>query len=153
MVDQPAEGTPLPPTLADRVDHLFATVRKADGSRYTLREVARGITAAGTRISFSTIGQLRSGEHDNPTLATLRGLAMFFGVPVQYLTGDEPVAGQVHRQLQAMSALHADPGVRGVLVRTRGLSARSLRLVADMLTQMRRAEGLPDIDPELDQRR
>src|SRR5262245_6956794 len=132
MVDQPAEGAPLPSTLAERVDHLFATVRKPDGTRYTLREGARASTAAATRISFSTIGQLRSGEHDNPTLATLRGLATFFGVPVQYLTGDEPLAGQVHRQLQAMSALHADPGVRGVLVRTRGLSAQSLRLVADV---------------------
>jgi transcriptional regulator with XRE-family HTH domain len=92
-------------SLADRLNVLFERIRKPDKSRYSLREVADAITAAGEPISHAYIGQLRSGEKDNPNLRHLRGLARFFGVPVEYFTSDE-VADGVDRELDLAAALH-----------------------------------------------
>lgn len=93
-----------PTSLAARLEKLFASVRKADGSEYSQREVAEGVTAGGEPISHSYVGQLRKGEKDNPTLRHLRALAKFFGVPVEYFTNDD-VAAQVETELDKLRAL------------------------------------------------
>ncbi|HEY0697076.1 MAG TPA: hypothetical protein VGD43_04630, partial [Micromonospora sp.] len=67
--------------------------------------VADAVTAAGEPISFAYIGQLRNGEKDNPHLRHLRGLARFFGVPVEYFTSDTLVR-EVDRELDLVAALH-----------------------------------------------
>ncbi len=93
-----------PDTLATRLDKLFTAVRRPDGAEYSQREVAEGVTAAGEPISHSYVGQLRKGEKDNPTLRHLRGLARFFGVPVEYFTRDD-VAAKVDHELDLLHAL------------------------------------------------
>jgi transcriptional regulator with XRE-family HTH domain len=105
MTDR-ADETGLPETLAARLNKLFASVRKPGGAEYSQREVAEGVTAAGEPISHSYVGQLRKGEKDNPTLRHLRGLARFFGVPVEYFTNDD-VAAQVDLELDKLRALQA----------------------------------------------
>ncbi|MEH1015056.1 helix-turn-helix domain-containing protein [Micromonospora sp. CPCC 206060] len=91
-------------TLSERLNRVFDRIRKADGSRFSLREVADAVTAAGEPISFAYIGQLRNGEKDNPSLKHLRGLARFFGVPVEYFTSDT-LADEVDRELDLAAAL------------------------------------------------
>lgn len=91
-------------TLARRLNRVFDRIRKPDGSRYSLREVADAVTTAGEPISFAYIGQLRNGEKDNPSLKHLRGLARFFGVPVEYFTSDV-LAEEVNRELDLAAAL------------------------------------------------
>lgn len=74
--------------LADRLNTLFDTVRRPDGTPYSLREAAEAITAAGQPISHAYIALLRSGQKVDPTLSHLKALARFFGVPVEYFTSD-----------------------------------------------------------------
>ena len=68
--------------VVERLRHLFETVKRPDGKRWTLREVAEG-----TGLSLSYLWKLRSGRAVNPTRQVLEKLASFFGVPVTYLMG------------------------------------------------------------------
>src|ERR1041385_5114634 len=88
-------------TLAERLDRLFRTVRKPDGSEYSLREVADAITATGESISFAYIGQLRNGVKDNPNIRHLHAIAKFFGVPLDYFT-NERLAETVAQELDLL---------------------------------------------------
>lgn len=97
------------PTLADKINHLFATVRpRGSGKReFSNEHVAAEIgRASGVRISQSYIWQLRKGKKDNPTMKHLQALADFFGVPAAYFFDDE-VTARVNVQLQALVAEQA----------------------------------------------
>ncbi|HEY4020593.1 MAG TPA: helix-turn-helix domain-containing protein [Pseudonocardiaceae bacterium] len=88
-------------TLAERLDHLFSTVRRPDGQEYTNEYVANSVSAKGVTISQSYIWQLRKQKKDNPTLKHLQALADFFGVPPAYFF-DDVVAGQIDEQIEAL---------------------------------------------------
>ncbi|HEX5739934.1 MAG TPA: helix-turn-helix transcriptional regulator, partial [Pilimelia sp.] len=116
-------------TLAERLDHLFRTVLRPDGRPHSHREVADAISRTDEPISHAYIGQLRSGERDNPTLKHLRGLAAFFGVPVEYFTHAQ-VATEVDSELKLVTSLRdlrGNDDLQSLVVRTRGISPRSLR--------------------------
>ena len=85
-------------SLAEKLNHLFATVRPAGRSPYTHAEVG-----AATGLAPTHIGYLRSGERDNPTVRTLEALAKFFGVPVAYFFGDAD-AERIDEQLERLRA-------------------------------------------------
>ena len=91
-------------TLADRLNHLFATI-KGRGRRgeYSNEDVAAAVTAAGVPISQSYIWLLRKGRKDNPSIRHVQGLADFFGVPPAYFF-DENVAHDVDHKLTALKA-------------------------------------------------
>ena len=95
-------------SLADRLDHLFTSVRHPDGREYSHREVAEAVStdgaAEGVSISHSYIGMLRKGERDNPTVKHLEGIARFFGVPVAYFFNQD-TAAEVDRDLDQLRAL------------------------------------------------
>lgn len=120
------------PSLAERLDRLFRTVRKRDEDtgelrEYSLREVADAITAAGTPISFSYIGLLRSGRKDNPDLKRLVAVAQFFGVPVEYFTTtSDRLVRDVDYELDMISGLQE-------------LRARRLALRDSVLSQAQEA--------------
>jgi transcriptional regulator with XRE-family HTH domain len=94
-------------SLADRLDLLFRSITKDDGSEYSLREVADAINASGGMISHAQIGFLRTGAKDNPNLRHLRSLADFFGVSVGYLAGD-PGSENELRQRRVPTRLGGD---------------------------------------------
>lgn len=96
--------SPAANPLAERLDRLFDTVRRPDGKIYSLREVADGVTATGEPISHAYVGQLRKGQRSDPSLGHLRGLARFFGVPVEYFTSTQ-VAAEVDKELDLAAAL------------------------------------------------
>ncbi|MEV4641407.1 XRE family transcriptional regulator [Actinoplanes sp. NPDC049548] len=135
------ESSPQQPgsSLADRLNALFDKVRKPDGTPYSLREVADAVTAAGDPISHAFIGHLRSGRSTDPTLRHMKGLARFFGVPVEYFTSDA-VATEVDEELLLAAALQQ---VRARTVALRrsvvpqaqeqiGAIAELLRVIADL---------------------
>jgi transcriptional regulator with XRE-family HTH domain len=93
-----------PETLAGRLNLLFRSCTKDDGSEYSLREVADAINASGGTISHAQIGFLRAGTKDNPNLKHLRSLAEFFGVPVGYLAGDPGTEIHIERLAQRREA-------------------------------------------------
>lgn len=93
-----------PRNLAEKINHLFDTIRPASGQEYSNEHVAAAIGNSGvTTISQSYIWQLRKGKKDNPTLSHLQALADFFGVPVAYFV-DDGVASKVDGKLEALQA-------------------------------------------------
>jgi transcriptional regulator with XRE-family HTH domain len=137
-----------PYTLAERLNHLFATVHPRGRRPYSNEEVASAIREAGGEISSTYIWQLRKGLKDNPTLKHLEALAQFFGVPAAYFV-DDATAVKVSGELETL-ALLKDVAARRIGLRAVGLSERSQQTVAEMLERVRELEGLarePD-DPE-----
>ncbi|MGW9715144.1 helix-turn-helix domain-containing protein [Streptomyces albidoflavus] len=149
----PSPTTPpqpaTPKTLAERLDHLFATVHPKGRGPYSYEEVASGIKRqGGATISASYIWQLRSGGKDNPTKRHLEALGSFFGVPVSYFFDDEE-SRHIQAEIDALAAMR-DAGVRSVALRASGLSDRSLQIISDVIDRARELEGLRSSEPEAD---
>lgn len=128
--------------IAERLDHLIATVHEKGRGPYTLREIAEGVNeAAGERImSVQYLSQLRRGERTEPSYSKLKAVADFFGVDVRYFS-DDPTGGQTDEQLEVVAAMR-DADVRNVALRAAGLSERSLKAVHALLDSVRELEGL-----------
>jgi transcriptional regulator with XRE-family HTH domain len=138
MAGAPQEPSPL----AERLEHLFHTVRESGRREYSNDEVATAITRdQDVSISASYIWYLRTGQRDNPTLKHLNALATFFGVPAAYFF-DDHVHQEVVSELALLTAM-SDAGVRDVALRAAGLSAKSLDTISEMITRVRELEGLP----------
>lgn len=147
MADVPAqEAADGQRTLAEKVDHLFRTVRPAKGE-YTYDHVATAVReAGGPTISAAYVWMLRKGQRDNPTMKHLEALASFFGVPAAYFF-DDAVAARVDGQLSVVAALR-DAAVRRMALRASGLSSESLDAISEMIERVRKLEGLPDTSSE-----
>src|SRR3712207_4893413 len=65
--------------IASKVDHLFNTIRRPDGKRYTYQQVAEG-----SGLNFSYLRKLRCGQVQNPSRVVLEKLNAFFGVTPDY---------------------------------------------------------------------
>ncbi len=132
--------------IAQRLEHLFATVHPPGRGPYTLREAADGINAAaGTRlISYTYLSQLRNGQRTEPSHSRLAAIARFFGVDVRYFSDDE-TARQTDEQLEFLAAMR-DSGVRAVAIRAAGLSETSLQAVKALIENARRLEHLDDVE-------
>lgn len=135
-----------PRSLADKLNHLFASVHPRDGAEYSNEQVASAIVQTGVTISQSYIWQLRKSKKDNPTIKHLQALADFFGVPAAYFFDDE-VADRVDRQLDDIRAeqarLHEIAGgseVRLMAMRAGELSPQGRKQVMDMLDVVYRLE-------------
>ncbi|MBV6695592.1 helix-turn-helix domain-containing protein [Kitasatospora aureofaciens] len=91
-------------SFADKLNHLFRTIKRDDGKEYSNEQVAAAISADGeTTISQSYIWQLRKAQKTNPTLTHLTALADFFGVPVSYFV-DDSVTSKIGGKLDALEA-------------------------------------------------
>jgi transcriptional regulator with XRE-family HTH domain len=129
--------------IAQRLDHLLATVHPAGRGPYLLREVVDGInTAAGEKlISVAYLSQLRLGQRAKPSFQVLRAIARFFGVPEAYFS-DDFTAAQADEQLEVLRAIR-DDRIRAIALRAAGLSERSLEAVQALVENARDIEGLP----------
>lgn len=134
--EQPAAHAPG--VLADRLNHLFATIRPARGE-YSAAEVARWILQHGGRISAVYILKLRSGEKANPSEAYLEWLARFFNVPTSTLSAGEPWDLDPEL-LQAQIAVRDDVDVRSALLRFLRLSPGSQAALSSVIDNLLAAE-------------
>lgn len=136
---------PATKTLAQKIDHLFATVRPPEGDEYTHEEVASALRGAGgPTISATYVWQLRKGIRDNPTRHHIEALAQFFGVPPSYFF-DEEAAERIDAELALLVAMR-DSSVRSVALRAHGLSKPSLDVIRAVIENTRQLEGLPEED-------
>lgn len=129
--------------FAERLDHLFETVRREDGKRYTLAQVADAInSAAGERLGSGTyIHQLRRGESDNPTYKVIVGLSRFFGVSPMYFFDEADLErGAVPAEV---AVAVSDEDVREIAVDAAGLSKQSLDSVKQLISNARALEERP----------
>jgi transcriptional regulator with XRE-family HTH domain len=133
--------------LAQRLDHLFRTVHPPDRGPYTLREAAQAIneTMGSKVISAAYLAQLRNGQRTEPSHSRLAAIARFFGVDVRYFSDDE-TAERTDEQLALLAELR-DSKVRGIALRTVGLSDASLDAIRALIDNARRLEGLPEDSP------
>ena len=137
-----------PGTLfAPRLDRLFRTVHPQDRGPYSHAEVAEAINRAAGKMGFSAsyVWQLRTGYRDNPTMRHLSALAAFFGVSPMYFFPDAE-ADRDGGQAELIPYLKND-GVRDLVLRTAGLSGRSLQAIRAMVERARLVEGVPEPDP------
>ena len=135
------ESRPSGGLLAERLDHLFATVHPQDRKPFTPKEVAEAINkAAGQRvISAVYLWELKTGRSDNPTLRHIAALAAFFGVSPVYFFDD---AGTRPDALPAdLHAALARDEVRDVALRAAGLSDASLQAIKGMIDSARALEA------------
>ena len=137
--------------LAERLNHLFATVHPAGRGPYKLREVADAINgeAGTTIISVSYLSQLRAGQRTEPSHSRLVAIARFFGVDVDYFSGGV-AAEDADQQIEFLTAMR-DAGVRAIALRAHGLSESSLAAVRAVIENARRLEHLPDPDDQPEQ--
>jgi transcriptional regulator with XRE-family HTH domain len=126
--------------VAQKLQHLFGTVRKPDQREYSNEEVAAAILRdQGEAISSSYIWYIRTGQRDNPTFKHLNALAKFFGVPPAYFFDDE-TTNRVEAELALLTAMN-DAGVRDIALRAAGLSPASLRTVREVIARVSELEG------------
>lgn len=140
--------------LAQRLNHLFATVHPAGRGPYSNEEVASAIRAQGGDISKQYIAYLRKGDRENPRMHHLEALARFFGVHAAYFFDDDAAeradatldqlrilreAGLTEDDLRAMDRA----GVARIALCAVGLSSRGLEFAEDVIDRLRVMEGLP----------
>lgn len=145
-MDGPEDEDPGVPTLAERLNHLIQTVHPAGRKAYSLEEIAKAITEAGTPISAQYLWLLRRGDRTNPTKRHMEALAKFFGVPPAYFL-DPDLARETDAQLGILAAMR-DAQVRSVALRAAGLSPDTLAAIQSIIEGARRLEGLPETAPE-----
>lgn len=148
--DVQAEG-PDNGELASRLSKLFEVMRKAGTAPLSNAAAAAAITKkTGVSISPAYLWQLRSGVKRNPTVAHLRAIAEFFGVPASYLI-DRNTDPAIEAQLNLLQALR-DNGVRDLAARASGLTPQALKSLAAIIDHLRELERLPPIaSPRADQ--
>ncbi len=132
---------PEEPTLADKIDLLFRTVRRPDGSEYSYEAIAEELRKAdGPTVSAAYLWQLRKGNRDNPTKAHLEALASFFGVPASYFFDDES-SEKITEQLETLAKLN-ELGVQQLAFRSADLSPEAQQQILKAIEDARNQEGL-----------
>ncbi|MEU5418780.1 helix-turn-helix domain-containing protein [Streptomyces sp. NPDC001407] len=133
-------------SLADKLNHLFASVKPRGGQEYSNEHVAEAIRASGVTISQSYIWQLRKDKKQNPTLKHVQALADFFGVPAAYFFDDE-VTSRVEKQLELLRTAQerreedvAGKDVKLMAMRAGELSQERRQQVMDLLDVVYRLE-------------
>ncbi len=123
--------TDRPETLAERVDWLFRTFTKPDGTEYTYQEVEEGTQRLGHRITATGVWKIRHGETVNPGYLALRSLARFFSVPVDVFYEDELSEEQLRRYQLAASL--QNPNVEQIALRASRLHEDVQQTLLDMI--------------------
>lgn len=129
------------PGLADKLNHLFATVPAPTRSGlYSNDSAARALEEQGVTVSGVHISHLRSGRRDNPSARLLAALAELFGVPIGYFF-DTTLEDRINSELDALSALK-DSRAKSLMLRAQGVSPESMEHLEAILERIRKIEGL-----------
>jgi transcriptional regulator with XRE-family HTH domain len=130
--------------LAARLNKLFEVMRRPDTRPLSNAAAAAAITEkTGVSISAAYLWQLRNGQATNPTVAHMRAIAEFFGLPASYLI-DSDMDPNIDAQLNLLQALR-DNGVRDLAMRASGLTSGALDSLRAMVDHARQLEKLPPI--------
>jgi transcriptional regulator with XRE-family HTH domain len=129
------------PGLADKLNHLFATVPAPTRSGlYSNDSAAHALGERGVTVSGVHISHLRSGRRDNPSARLLAALAELFGVPIGYFF-DSTMEDRINEELAALSALK-DSRAKSLMLRAQGVSPESMEHLEAILERIRQIEGL-----------
>jgi transcriptional regulator with XRE-family HTH domain len=131
--DEAAAGeksTPVPRTLADKVNWLIDRAHPAGRGPYSNNEIATLIqNTTGEEVSYTTIWKLRNGQAQNPQKRLIEALAKTFGVPPAFFFDDyDEQAGLLEEQVELLA-----------LVRDARISGAQLRAILELSPQARQA--------------
>ena len=147
MTEAETDAPQDPGVIAKKLQFLFETVRKSDGSKYTYREVLDGVaTNGGPTLSIGYLSQLVNGKRKNPMLNALDALAKFFGQPLSFFdvsTGPSEADERLKLAARLQSA-----GVEAIAQRAVGLNEGNLKAIESLIDQMRIMQGLPAVKPD-----
>lgn len=146
------EGTPVPRTLAEKVEWLISRAQQAGQGKLSNQDVCFLIArATGEEISPTTIWKLRNGQATNPQMRVIEALARTFGVPPAFFFDDYGVGdlGLLEEQVEVLALVRA-AGIRSVELRAlAGLSPEGRQAVAGLIARTardvaERGEGQPE---------
>jgi transcriptional regulator with XRE-family HTH domain len=133
----PMSGPETGGSLADKIDYLFRSVRRPDGTEHSMEEVARWCAEqTGESFSKQYVSLLRKGQRTNPTKRHIEALARFFDVPVEYFF-DAATAAEIRANLDLAIALRK-AGVRQVALRATTLDEVDLQEVVRLIEDIGR---------------
>jgi transcriptional regulator with XRE-family HTH domain len=124
------ESTPVPRTLADKVNWLIDRAHPAGRGPFSNNEIAALIKdATGEEISYTTVWKLRNGQAQNPQKRLIEALAKTFGVPPAFFFDDyDEQAGMLKEQVELLA-----------LVRDARISSAQLRAILELSPEARQA--------------
>jgi len=129
-------------TIGQKLDLLFRTVTKPDGSEYNHREVAEGI---GNKASSAYLWRIRNDKPgaQKPGFEIIEALAEFFGVPTDYFSSNRPMTQEFEHDLELAAALR-QAGVQRIALRSKDLNEEGKQAVLEVIKHIRRAQGLDE---------
>ncbi|MCF8786134.1 MULTISPECIES: hypothetical protein [Rhodococcus] len=132
--------------LSERIDRLFTTLPKPDGSSHTPASVAAEVNSRfNTAITTEDIENLRSGAVTDVSDAVLSCIAQVFGFAPEYLTDDDAV--DLEEQLELFAAMRT-AGVPWVGLRRnpgRASSAERRQVISLLRSINERPAGSRDV--------
>lgn len=129
-------------SISEKVDLLFKTFLKPDGTEFTYEEAADGIDHA---VSSVAIWKLRTGKTKNPSYKILEALAGFFDVPIEYFSESERPAEEHVQELKLARVLQ-ETGVAQIALRASDLDGAAQHDILSMIEYARKAQGLNKIE-------
>ncbi len=123
-------------SFAEKLQKLFDTVTKPDGTKYTKDEVIQGSKGAITRVY---LWQLRTGRAVNPGYHVILALADFFKVDPTYFFEDN------EKEIQSIDDANRNNVVNQITLRSTKLDNDSQKAVLLMIDSILKSKG---IDPE-----
>lgn len=136
-----AESSEGVPGLADKLNHLFATVpAPTRRGLYSNETAARELQERGIKVSSAHMSHLRSGKQDNPSAKLLAALADLFGVPIGYFF-DTTIQNRVNSELDLLLAVK-DSRAKSLMLRAQGVSPESMEHLEAIVDRIRQIEGL-----------
>lgn len=122
-----------PMTIAEQVNILFDMLKRADGKPYTFPDVSEKAS-----INLATLSKLKSGNLTNPTLITLRRLAKFFDIQLDYFdcrSADECRTYLAQRRVKPQGKIDLT-----LVLKSHGLSEKGVSHVLDTISYIQSSE-------------
>lgn len=127
-----ASSTELGSDFAQRLDFLFKTVIKPDGSEYSYEDVQQGTNKA---VTAAYVWRLRTGKATNPGYWIIKALSDFFGMDPNYFFQDEEKAKIIieERVNTNLAERFQDSSVRNVALRASELDEAGRQAILGMI--------------------
>jgi hypothetical protein len=118
--------------FAHRLDYLFRTITKPDGTEYSYEEVQNGTDKA---VTAAYIWRLRTGRAANPGYWVIKALSDFFKVDPNYFFQEEQIAQALanDRANATLAARFKDDQVKAIALRASELDEAGKQTLLDMI--------------------
>jgi len=122
-------------TIGQKLDLLFRTVIKSDGTEYIHREMAEAI---GNKAWSAYLWRMRNDKPgaQKPRFEIVEALAEFFGVSTDYFSSNRPLTREFEQDLELAAALR-QAGVQWIALRSKDLNEEGKKDVLEVIKHIR----------------